>query len=369
MRKRKKYKKIFLIVIVLVVLFFAGKAALNLTRIAPFLFQLFFNYDVKLKQSDDHINILLLGIGGGTHQGPNLTDTIIFASLDPVKNKISLISIPRDLWIPDINGKINSAYAIGEEERNGGGLVLAEAVVQKVLGQPVDYGVRIDFSGFIKAVDEVGGLDINVDRAFDDFEYPIDGKENDPCGRTDEELKTLATASSQLEAFPCRYKYIHFNKGLQRMDGKRALEFVRSRYAQGPEGTDFARSQRQEKVIKAFNAKVLSLETIFNPARIISLYNIVKTSIDTDIKENEFDDFIRLYQKLKTAKITNAVLDMGDVETKRPGLLVTPKPLEEYNYQWVLAPRIGDGNFSEIQKYVDCEIKTGNCKISKEVGR
>lgn len=368
MHKKKKYKKILIVIIGLLILFFVGQAALKIAKITPFLFQLVFNHDINLKKSDDHINILLLGIGGGAHEGPNLTDTIIFASVSPPQKKVTLISIPRDLWVSDLNAKINTAYAFGEEKRAGGGLVLAEAVVGKILNQPIDYGVRIDFNGFIKAVDEIGELDINVDRTFDDYEYPIDGKEEEPCGHNDEELKSLATASSQLEAFPCRYIHIHFDKGVSHMDGKTALMFVRSRHAQGEEGSDFSRSQRQEKIIKAFKDKIFSVQTIINPARIISLYDIVKGSIDTDIKEDEFDDFIRLSQELKNAKIENAVLDTGSEETNRSGLLINPAASENYSFQWVLVPR-GDNNFSEIQRYVDCEIKIGKCSISKEPGK
>ncbi len=364
MHRKEKFKKIVLIILSLIILFFVGKAVIKIARLTPFLFQLIFNRDINLKTNGGHINVLLLGIGGQNHQGPNLTDTVIFTSLSTKGDKVTLISIPRDLWVPDLNEKINTAYAIGESKRQGGGLVLSNAVVSKIVNQPIDYVVRIDFDGFVKAVDLIGGLSVNVDRTFDDYEYPIDGKEEDPCGHSDTELKELATASSQLEAFPCRYNHVHFDKGLRQMDGKTALQFVRSRHAQGDEGTDFARSKRQEKVIKAFKDKIFSLSTLANPVKIVSLYDILKGSIDTNIKVDEFDDFIRLAGKMKTAQVENAVLDTGDDQTKRPGLLINPKSGEEYNLEWVLIPRKGNGNFLEIQKYIDCEIKVGNCSIS-----
>ncbi|MCL5435210.1 MAG: LCP family protein [Patescibacteria group bacterium] len=357
-------KKFIPIIIISVLLIFVGKLILSNLNVFPFMFQLIFNRDIQLKQSASRINILLLGIGGGTHDGPDLTDTIIFASLDEKNNKVTLVSIPRDLWSPELNQKINTAYTIGESKKKGGGLTLAEAAVAKITGQNIDYGVRIDFSGFVKAIDIVGGLNVNVDNAFDDYQYPIDGKEEDPCGHNQNELEALATAASQLEAFPCRYKHLHFDKGPQRMDGKAALEFVRSRHGQGDEGTDFSRSRRQEKVIKAFKEKALSAETLLNPAKIISLYETLKSSIDTDIKQDEFDDFIRLAQKMKTAKIQSTVLDYGDEQKQRQGLLQNPQPSSDYNYEWVLIPRIGNGNYKEIQKYIDCEIKTGNCPVS-----
>src|SRR3989344_3254473 len=306
-------------------------------NISPLLFQLIFNKNIELKKtSPEKINILLLGIGGGSHEGPNLTDTIILASLNLKDPKVTLISLPRDIWSTDTRGKINRAYSDGEETRRGGGLVLTKSVVGKITGQNIDYGVVIDFSGFIKAVDLMGGLDIDVERSFDDYEYPIAGREDDPCDNKPEDLEKLATASSQLEAFPCRYEHLNFDKGRSHMNGDTALRFVRSRHAKGLEGSDFARSQRQEKVIKAFMEKAFSLKIIVNPAKVIGLYDTVKDSIDTDIAQNEFDDFVKLAQKLQNAKIQSVVIDYGDQENDRGGLLTHPPITNEYNFEWVL---------------------------------
>ncbi len=372
----KRNKKLIYIILVLIVVLALGKVFLIGIKYSPVLFQLVFNKNVELKKSNDNINVLLLGIGGGKHEGPNLSDTVIFASISESKNKVTLISIPRDLWVPDINARVNVAYAQGEEKRQGGGLVLAEAVVSKVVGQPIDYGIRVDFAGFVKAVDMVGGLDINVENTLDDYVYPVDGKENDSCGKSDKDIQvftdTIATASATtLPAeqdlalfFPCRYKHVHFDKGQIHINGEQALEFVRSRHATGDEGTDFARSARQQKVIKSFKDNVLSFGTLLNPGKVLGLYDILQSSIDTDIKQTEFDDFIRLSQKMRTANISNAVLDYGDPQKSRPGILINPTPSKDYNFAWILIPRIGNGDFSEIKKYVDCEIKIGNCKIT-----
>lgn len=360
-------KKITLIILTVFVV--VGLFILRTANIYPFLFQLLFNQGVSLKQTDSKVNILLLGIGGGSHDGPNLTDTIILATLDQKADRITLTSIPRDLWFPDINAKINDAYADGEDKRKGGGLIEAEASIAKITGQEIDYGVRIDFSGFVKAVDIVGGLDINVDNTFDDYAYPISGKEDDTCGNTPEDIKAYtesgtASAELELQKFPCRYKHIHFDKGMTHMDGETALEFVRSRHALGVEGSDFARSKRQEKVISAFKSKVLSAQTLINPGKIISLYTVLAGSIDTDIKQTEFDDFIRLAEKMRGAKIQSTSIDQGDEATGRPGLLVNPDPSATYNYAWVLIPRTGNGNYSEIQSYISCQISKGGCNVA-----
>lgn len=338
---------------------FAGIAVVAFFKNSPVSVEGLLKPEIELKMQDDRINVLLLGIGGGSHEGPMLTDTIIFASIDPQNKKISMVSIPRDLWSEEIQAKVNTAYAFGEEREKGGGLKLAKAVIEKVVNQQIDYAIRIDFDGFVKAVDMIGGIDVNVERTLDDYEYPVEGKESDTCGVPDEEFELLATASSQVEAFPCRYMHLHIDEGQQHMDGKTALMYVRSRHAVGVEGSDFARSKRQEKIIEAFRNKIFSLETVFNPSKIISLYDIVKESIDTDVKQEEFDDFIKLAQKLQDARIVSTVLDIGD--NAREGLLINPPITEEFKNQWVLIPKSGNGNYTAIHAHVDCIVLGTGC--------
>lgn len=343
---------------------------IQVVRFAPLVYQYFFTKEISLKQTNNRINILLLGIGGGKHEGPNLTDSIIFASIDPEKDIATLVSIPRDLWVPELGTKINAAYADGEEKQKGGGVLLAKAMVSKLLGQPIDYTVRIDFNGFVKAVDLVGGLDIIADRTLDDYAYPIEGKEEDPCGKNEEEIKDLTAqlasgSATELETFPCRYKHLHIPEGKNHLDGKTSLEFVRSRHALGIEGSDFSRSKRQAKVIAAFKQKVLSYETLLNPVKLISLYNAVRENIDTDIPESSFDDFLKLAQKMKGGKIASSVIDEGD-ET-REGLLVHPDISVEFNNAWVLIPTAGNGNYTQIQEYVSCSIKGNVCGLKPTV--
>lgn len=365
LKERKKIIIITVVVLVFVLIF--GRLLFELIKLSPVLFQLTFDKKIELKKSEPQkINILLLGVGGGKHEGPNLSDTIIFASIDETKNKVTMVSIPRDLWVPDLKAKINTAYAYGEEEEKGKGKILAKTVVSKILDQKIDYILRIDFDGFIKAVDMVGGLDVQVDKPLDDYAYPVEGKENDTCENSEQEVIDLTAqiatnSATEFDAFPCRYKYLHVDAGLQHMDGELALEFSRSRHALGDEGTDFARSARQSKVISAFKSKLLSAETILNPIKIMSLYDTLKQNIDTDIEQTEFDDFIKLFQKMKGAKIESIVLDMGDLNAGRKGLLTSPDDLSDFGGQWVLIPASGSGNFKEIQKFVDCEIKIGNC--------
>jgi len=332
------------IVLVLMLLFVAG-----------WVVEFAFDRTIQLRRADGSIHVLLLGISGGIHEGAELTDTIIFASINPAKNKVALISLPRDLWIPKLSEKINAAYAIGNQTDKQGGMKLTKKIVTEVLNQPVGYVFVIDFDGFVKAVDLIGGLDIVVDATFDDYEYPIEKKQDDLCGRTPEEAtKLIATQEASL-IFPCRYQHVRFENGFSHMDGEKALTFVRSRNAEGEEGTDFARSLRQQKVLKSFRDKLFSKTTLSRPLSILSLSTVVLKSVRTDVAVSEFDDLLKLAEKMKGAEMQSFVIDSG---------LLTNPPLSEFGGKWVLLPKVKDGTFKEVQDYVSCIVAFEKlCKI------
>jgi len=266
----------------------------------------------------------VLGTAGADHAGPDLADTIIFVSLNTDTKKALLISIPRDLWVDSLKAKINTAYTYGEEKKPGGGFTLTKSSVKELLDVPIDYAVKIDFQGFVEAIDILGGVDIYVDRSFHDYNYPIPGKENDLCNDDPE--------------FKCRYEHLHFDKGLQHMNGENALKYVRSRNAQDEEGTDFARSVRQQKVILAAKEKLFTLDTLLNPDKIKQLVKTFDQSIKTDIPQDQIDDFIRLGLNLKDLEIETFTLDAGDEEKGKDGLLIIPDPAE-YQGHWTLVPK------------------------------
>lgn len=367
-RIRKRVFSAFLLFFIVII----GILIASFGRYFPALWDLTFKNDViQLKETKEkRVNIVLLGVGGGTHDGPNLTDTIIFASIDPETKKVTLVSLPRDLWVPDLKAKINTVYTFAEEKEKGQGLAVTKALIAKMLDQQIDYAVKIDFKGFEQMVDMAGGLEIEVDATFDDYEYPLSGKEADPCGLTDERIASvsaeIASGSAYVvDSFPCRYEHLHFDKGLTTMDGETALKYVRSRHGTGKEGSDFARSKRQEKVVSSFKDKMLSAGTLLNPVKVVGIVNTLQGSIETDIKENEYDDFVKLAQKMKGAKVTSAIIDVGDQSEERFGILINPKISPEYRNQWVLSPRLGNGEYSEIQEYVGCFIQGDNCYVGE----
>jgi LCP family protein required for cell wall assembly len=195
----------------------------------------------------DRVNLLVLGYGGGDHPGAYLTDSLMVLSIVPSSGATTMISVPRDLWVqvPPNSGqyeKINAAYQDGFENgykgmpkgQVAGGAEAADKVGD-VLGMDVPYWLTIDFTGFRALVDSLGGVDVNVPTAFT-AQYPAN---DDPS--VDPNWKTVT-----------------FKKGPQHMNGEQAIEYARARYVLSPasEGTDFARSTRQQLLIRSLLARV-----------------------------------------------------------------------------------------------------------------
>lgn len=317
-----------------------------------------------LDSDNNRVNLLLLGTGGAGHEGPDLTDTMILASIDEDGKDVVLVAIPRDFWATNISAKINHAYAYGQE-KDGEGLKLAKETVASILGIPVHYAVRVDFSGFTKAVDLVDGLDVEVESTFTDPHYPIAGKEDDLCGMTleivqqngtgQEVVKTASGSAIPLleindknDPFTCRYESLTFQNGLTHMDGQTALKFVRSRYGTNGEGSDFARSARQQKVLLAFRQKVLSKETLTDPKTITNLAKTFGASVDSDIKDDDIPLFAKLATKIDPATIKRVVLDA----TREESVLQVGDPVA-YGGQYVLVPK---GTWEDLADYVNAEI-------------
>lgn len=356
-RKIRKYLPLFITIIIIVIfailIFFSIRKIIPVLRFASsnnitpsFIINLIKDKDLSLKNYKGRTNIILLGIGGGDHEGSDLTDTMMFISIDDSNNDTLILSIPRDLWMKSLKDKINTAYHYGEEKKPGGGFIMAKSVVEEVVNQPIQYAVIIDFSAFKKIIDITGGVDVNIDIAFEDKKYPIQGKENDFCAGD--------------ITFACRYETLKFEKGMMHMDGETALKYVRSRHAEGDEGTDYARSRRQRLVISALKAKLLRKEFIYDLGKLKDLLATLDYSVKADMDWSEKLSLARILYKINDGGVRHIVLDDGDINKTRKGFLINP-PLWKYDGAWVLEPRTG--NFSEIHEYVDCQLKDQDCKM------
>ncbi len=286
--------------------------------------------DRELKgEKEGRINILLLGMGGKGHDGGYLTDTIILASLDPETKKVAMVSVPRDMSIPVEKAsssewtKINNINAFAEfKEENSGGMAISQAL-SDILEVPVDYYIRVDFQGFKNIIDKLGGLDIYVEKAFDDYSYPIAGREDDPD-------------------YYSRFEHLHFDKGWQKMNADTVLKYARSRHGTNGENSDFARARRQQIVIQAAKEKLTKASTLLNPVNLANIFTELNNHLSTNLKTWEIVKMWSQFKDVEKDSVISKVIDNS------PSGLLKATINEQGSY--VLLPKNGD--FSEIRYLV-----------------
>lgn len=184
-------------------------------------------------------NILLTGHGGAGHSGGGLMDAILIVNVNVTDKKAGVISFPRDFWFS--GHKINSDPSLKD-------------ALTGVTGLPISNSIAIDFNSFVKMIDSLGGVTVDVKKAYTDNFYPIRGKENELCGFSNEKIEEVHKLYSGFELekqFTCRYETISYGVGLHDMTGEEALKYVRSRHG----GSDFERSHHQFEVLKAILQK------------------------------------------------------------------------------------------------------------------
>ncbi len=242
------------------------------------------NPSASAPTAKERFTILLLGMDQRESEAgqPTRTDTMILLTIDPVGKTMGMLTIPRDLWVPipglskPLDERINTAHFYGDFYKYpGGGPVLAKKTVQYNLGIPVNYYVRIDFKGFEKIVDALGGVNINVDKAIRDDEYP-DGN--------------YGTIS------------IYIPAGQQHMDGQKALQFVRTRHAD----SDFGRTRRQLQFLLAMRDQALKLNIL---PKVPSLISQLRDSVKTDLSASELLSLARTASQIDSDHIVARLID------------------------------------------------------------
>jgi LCP family protein required for cell wall assembly len=289
--------------------------------------------------TDGRINILLLGIGGKGHPGQNLTDTIMLVSLNTQTNQVALYSIPRDMYVKIADShsqaKINTIYQIGLASAENDVTIGADLIVNTIedlTAQKINYYAILNFGGFEKIINTLGGINIINERDINDPTYPGPN-----------------------------YSYAPFKleKGFHHLDGATALKYARMRH-NDPEG-DFGRAKRQQQVMQAAKNKIFSAGTFLNPIAVNSLFNALGENIITNVTPAEIVSFLELARKMDTQNINNVVLDAWNKDS----LL---KIVHINNFS-ALVPRVG--NLSEIQELAQNVfdlnvIKRRRAEIEKE---
>ncbi|MEA1926265.1 MAG: LCP family protein [Patescibacteria group bacterium] len=271
-------------------------------------------------EKDGRVNILLLGMGGEGHKGKYLTDTIMLVSISPKTYQSAMLSIPRDLYvkIPNSTGihtKINAVYAY--EARNkqssaGESFASIKKAVRDVTGQDVHYFVALNFDGFKKIIDELGGIDIEVENDIHDSRFPGPNYS---------------------------YETFKISKGFHHLDAETALKYARVRHTKGG---DFGRAKRQQQVIAATKRKAFSLKTIANPTKITGIIDLLSENLKTDIQLSEIPSFLHYARNINIYQTTTIVLDAWSPDSLLGSTHVEMGGIQAY----VLMPRAK--NFSQI---------------------
>jgi LCP family protein required for cell wall assembly len=209
------------------------------------------------------------------------TDTMILISLDPTMNRVGMLSIPRDLFV-DVPGyglqRVNAAYGLGELSGPGGGPQLAMQTVQYNFGIRVNEYVIVNFESFIKVIDLFGGVNVYVENAIYDPEYPDMNYGYDP---------------------------FYIEAGWHLMDGKTALKYARTRHS----SDDIDRGRRQQQVLYAIRDKVTTMDMIPKLApQAYTLWSELSAGVDTRLSLDQILQLAWWVKDIPSSNYTNAVL-------------------------------------------------------------
>jgi polyisoprenyl-teichoic acid--peptidoglycan teichoic acid transferase len=229
---------------------------------------------------NERINVLLMGLDSRPDEvGPARSDVMMIVTVDPLTKRVGMLSIPRDLWVP-IPGfgenRINTAYFYGEAKKlPGGGPALAEKTIQYNFGVKINYYIVINFVGFKKAVDALGGVTIDVPNDINDPSFP-----DDTYG----------------------YKPLVITKGVHHFNGQETLDYARTRH----QDSDFGRMRRQQQVLAAVKEQALTPETLL---KLPALWAARENAVLTDLTLDKIVAFAQLARDVKTDGIKDAVID------------------------------------------------------------
>ncbi|HLB50734.1 MAG TPA: LCP family protein [Patescibacteria group bacterium] len=296
-------------------------------------------------EEEGRINIALLAMRGNNIPGGGLlADTIMVVSIKPTEKKASIISVPRDLYVTvpgtETKEKINAFHFYGEEKGEGKGLEAMKQILSDVSGIPIHYAVSINFEGFKKLIDAIGGIDITLAESFIE---PVQFHEKHVCDpvvftipANDYEVK-IDYRGKVVAQYPLCYNpneecggVFELPAGPNHLDGENALCYVRARST----SSDFERARRQQEILKLTQQKLLSVGTLADFGKLNALMDVAGDNVRTDMQLWEMQRFFELYQQIGTPTMTQKVL-----ENSEDGLLYVPEGAGQNGTAYILLPR------------------------------
>lgn len=307
-------------------------------------------------EEEGRINILLLGMRGeNVPGGGTLADTIMVVSIKPETNQVAFLSIPRDLYVDNPNlgakSKINAVYAYGQQDGKSNGIGGMKEVVGKVVGQEIHYAIVLNFKGFVDLIDKLGGIDISLEKPFEEAMQFNEERVCDayvftkPTGNFEYKYHTRKDGSKYVAA---TYKLctnpnvecggnFKLPAGEQTLNGEKALCYARSRVT----SSDFDRARRQQMIIEKIIQKATSVGVLTDFEKMNGMAEILGDNLKTDLELWELKRLYEMQQKMQSPEKTQKVL-----ENSAEGLLYAPAETKEAGY--ILLP-IGD-NYDKISQ-------------------
>lgn len=274
--------------------------------------------------------ILVLGldeIPGRPEGEGSLTDTLILVSANINTGKVVTISLPRDLWVDAYKTKINALYVYGRQRNADQPEAFPRDVIQEVTGLQIQHIVPVHLSTVAEVVDAMGGVDIDIERSFEDKKFPREGvdvaKERNPN---------------------VLYETISFAKGVEHMSGNRVLQYIRSRQSTDEvEGTDEGRVVRQQRALRVIASAVFSPDTLRNPTKTGALYLVYQNAFARMLPVSEIVATAHaLLSRMASVQANESPFtfisrSLSIKDEKNVGVIVHP-PTARYSGQWVYIP-------------------------------
>lgn len=293
---------------------------------------------LKIKDVPKSLNLMILGLDRRNDwlEITETTDTIIFSNINFSKNKIALISLPRDLWDYYIDAKINQIYPLSQTKDSYQKFDFIASSFSSISGQPVNRVLVLTTENLKQLADLLGGVDIYLEKGFIDEKYPNQAYIDDPKS-----------------GVPI-YKTVEFKSGWVHLDSTNITEFVRSRKSSesaSTGGTDLGRIERQQLLLNTLIDKLKdSLSS--NPKIVFKLYSFWK-SLEHNFSDTELITYLLNYNlKLKNISFTRITISTG--EDAKNNLLYHPKKF--INSQWVFIPQ--DKEYSSFHDYISHSLNS-----------
>ena len=301
----------------------------------------------------ERLNILLIGADRRPKQGSFNTDTLIIASIEPRTGQVAMFSVPRDMEniplpaeFPARNyyaggvfpAKINSLWMYARGNSNlfpGGdkvrGYTALKGALGELLGVDIRYYLEVDFTGFTKVVDTLGGITIDVQLPVTDYHYPTDD------GRGALKLYIPPT--------------------IQHMEGTESLAYARSRH----QSNDFDRAQRQQRVVTSLRQQTDVL-SFLNPDRLETVSKAVRSAIHTDFPASQLPQLISLMEKVDLANLRSFVFT--------PPVYAQECAPADCAVKYTLEPKVGAIRQAVREAFtVDPALLKSRLKLATEAGK